>query len=212
MEVLTGSTLGRLRVIRTHANGPLSPAKGSLAIRKGEQELFLRQLSDGERRLVLLVADTARRMVVLNPMAPDALETTGVLLIDEIELHLHPLWQRTVVPAIQAAFPQLQVIATTHAPAVLSTVPNESIVVLDQGRVLPGVRRACNLDANSILKGLMGTSEFPTALQESFDALYRLIDTDPPTAQAHLDEMEGTLGPDHPELVRARALLAFLES
>jgi predicted ATP-binding protein involved in virulence len=149
-------------------------------------------------------------MVILNPGLEDPLQSPGVLLIDEIELHLHPQWQRRVISALQAAFPKVQLLVTTHAPAVLATVPNECVVVLDDGKVLPGVPRVYGLDANSILTGLMGTSTLPEAVQAKFDALYRLIDDDPEAASAAIEALSAEVGPDHPELVRARGLLVFL--
>lgn len=159
---------------------------------------------------MLLVADTARRMVILNPGLEDALLSPGVLLIDEIELHLHPQWQRRVIPALQAAFPKLQLIVSTHAPAVLATVPNECVVVLDGGKVLEGTPRVYGLDSNSILNGLMATPTLPDAIQARFDALYALIDDDPAAAPAAIDALAADVGSDHPELVRARGLLVFL--
>jgi energy-coupling factor transporter ATP-binding protein EcfA2 len=210
LGVLHGTGLAGLRVVRFHHDGQLAPARGRLVIRKGEHELFLGQLSDGERRLVLLVADTARRMVSLNPGLSNPLESPGVILIDEIELHLHPQWQRRVVGALQAAFPRVQLIASTHAPAVLSTVPNECVVVLDEGTVLPGSPRVYGLDANSILANVMGTSTLPEPVQAKFDALYRLFDDDPRAAATAVDALAAEVGNDHPEVVRARGLLVFM--
>lgn len=210
LEELQAVKLGKLRVVRAHEKGQLAPATGQLVIEKGNDELFIRQLSDGERRLVLLVADTARRMVILNPGLADPLLSPGILLIDEIELHLHPQWQRRVIRALHAAFPKLQLIVSTHAPAVLSTVPNECVVVLDHGAVLPGTPRVFGLDANTILNGLMGTSTLPEDVQKKVDEIYRLIDADPPAARAAIDALAAEVGADHPDLVRARGLLVFL--
>lgn len=210
LEELHGSGLGKIRVVRVHSNGQLAPARGRLVVEKADTPLFLNQLSDGERRLVLLVADTARRMVILNPTMKDPLKTEGILLIDEIELHLHPLWQRRVIPALQAAFPELQLIVSTHAPAVLSGVPNESIIVLEDGKVLEGTPRAFGLDANSILAGVMKTPILPDDVQRDVDEVYRLVDSDPDRAGDAIDALGKKVGADHPELVRARGLLAFM--
>jgi energy-coupling factor transporter ATP-binding protein EcfA2 len=210
MSTLGHGGLGRLQVVRTHVDGPLAPPRGRLVAAKGDQDLFLDQLSDGERRLLLMVADTARRMVVLNPDLPDPLAADGVLLIDEIELHLHPQWQRNVVAAVRAAFPNLQLILATHAPLVLSGVPNESIIVLDGGKVLPGSAQVFGRDPNTILEQVMGTPLRPDDTRTELEALFDAIEHTPTKARKRLKELEKKLGADDPDLVRARALLQFI--
>lgn len=210
LSTLHGVKLGTLSVIRSHGDDPLKPPKGRLAIEKNGHQLFIEQLSDGERRLILLVADTARRMVVLNPKMEDALETEGLLLLDEIELHLHPQWQRTVIAAIRAAFPRLQFVFATHAPAVLATVPNECVVVLDDGKVLPGTPQVFGRDPNTILSTVMDTPLRPDDVQAELDALFSELDAHPRKAKNRLKKLEERLGADDPDLVRARALMRFM--
>ena len=92
-------------------------------------------LSDGYRNMVAMVADIAHRAARLNPhlSANAATESSGVVLIDEIDLHLHPQWQRRVVGDLQRAFPNIQFIATTHSPFILQSLdPGE---VIDLGMV-----------------------------------------------------------------------------
>ncbi|RZN40351.1 MAG: AAA family ATPase [Methanosarcinales archaeon] len=87
-------------------------------------------LSDGYRNMVAMVADIAHRAARLNPhlSANAATESSGVVLIDEIDLHLHPQWQRRVVGDLQRAFPNIQFIATTHSPFILQSLdPGEVI-------------------------------------------------------------------------------------
>lgn len=90
-------------------------------------------LSDGVRAVISLVADLALRCVRLNGYllqeAPK--ETPGIVLIDEVDLHLHPAWQQKILTALRKAFPGIQFIVTTHSPQVISTVPAESIRVID---------------------------------------------------------------------------------
>ncbi|HAH46710.1 AAA family ATPase [Gimesia sp.] len=81
--------------------------------------------SDGYRNMLSMVADIAIRCVTLNPQlgSEAALETSGVVLIDELDLHLHPKWQREVIPDLMSAFPRIQFIATTHSPFVIQSLP-----------------------------------------------------------------------------------------
>lgn len=208
LSALRGVNLGDLRVVRAHTD-PFTPASGALAITKNEKTLFLEQLSDGERRLLLMVADTAQRMVVLNPGLNDPLEAEGIMVVDEIELHLHPTWQRTVVPALRAAFPKLQLILTTHSPQVLSTVRDEQVIVLKDGQVLNGAN-VYGQDSNTILQELMDTPRLPAPFQQSIDELYSWLESHPRKAKQRLKKLEAELGADHPELVRVRAMMEFL--
>lgn len=91
-------------------------------------------LSDGVRNLLALVADIAHRAARLNPHLGNeaAPQTPGIVLIDEVDMHLHPEWQQVVIGSLREAFPRVQFIVTTHSPQVLSTVPRECIRILEQ--------------------------------------------------------------------------------
>ena len=95
-------------------------------------ELPLEAMSDGARSVISMAADIAYRMARLNPdMGEDVtLKTSGVVLIDEVDMHLHPSWQQTVVNDLIKAFPKVQFIVTTHSPQVLTSVPAECIRIL----------------------------------------------------------------------------------
>lgn len=89
-------------------------------------------LSDGLRTMIGLVADLARRAQLLNPqLATEALWAPGIVIIDEIDMHLHPEWQQAVLTSLRETFPNIQFIVTTHSPQVLSTVPRECIRILE---------------------------------------------------------------------------------
>jgi len=89
--------------------------------------LNVQQLSQGEKSLIALVADITYRLVLLNPSLSDPLEGSGIVLIDEIDLHLHPTWQQSVIPNLLKTFPNIQFIASTHSPQVLSTIDYKCI-------------------------------------------------------------------------------------
>lgn len=101
-------------------------------------KLKVSQLSDGIKNMLGLVADIAYRCVLLNSHLNQnaAKETQGVIMIDEVDMHLHPAWQQTVVSSLTQAFPSLQFILTTHSPQVLSTVATSDIRILEDGNVL----------------------------------------------------------------------------
>ncbi|KKZ14310.1 MAG: hypothetical protein TH68_05255 [Candidatus Synechococcus spongiarum 142] len=95
-------------------------------------------LSAGQRSMTVLAADVAWRCVQLNPhLAGQALrETEGVVLIDELDLHLHPNWQRMIVRNLLSLFPKLQFIATTHSPFIIQSLDGQGLINLSNDNVL----------------------------------------------------------------------------
>lgn len=94
------------------------------------QTLPISNLSAGYLSVITIVMDMARRMAELNPELADPLHARGIVLIDEIDLHLHPRWQQEVVTALERTFPRIQFILTTHSPQVITTVDAENIRIL----------------------------------------------------------------------------------
>lgn len=92
-------------------------------------------LSDGYRNMIGIIADIAHRASRLNPHfgAEAARKTQGIVLIDEIDLHLHPKWQRRVVEDLKRAFPALQFIVSTHSPFILQSLEPGEVIDLGQG-------------------------------------------------------------------------------
>lgn len=101
---------------------------------KSGEHIFFNNLSDGYRNMVAMVADIAHRASRLNPHHEDkaATQTQGIVLIDEIDLHLHPKWQRHVVRDLKQAFPQIQFIATTHSPFIVQSLEPGEVIDLNQ--------------------------------------------------------------------------------
>lgn len=132
-------------------------------------EMIVDDLSDGFRSVISMVADLAYRMVRLNPQLGEqaVVDTPGLVLIDEIDMHLHPLWQQTVLLDLQKAFPKVQFIVTTHSPQVLSSVPASSIRVLSWGREFEGVRHvdfSLGADSTQILQEIQHVDPRPQSL------------------------------------------------
>ena len=134
---------------------------------EGERTLDLNQLSDGYRTTLALVLDLARRMAESNPPTikyPDPLDSEAIVLIDEIDLHLHPSWQQRIVRDLQDTFRNSQFIVTTHSPQVITTMRKENIRIL-----------ACDEDGHCTASE---PSISPLA-HEAGDALALIMDTHP---------------------------------
>lgn len=105
-----------------------SPTRMTVTLPAGELEV--RRLSAGERNWLALVADLARRLAIANPQLADPCQGEGIVLIDEIEQHIHPKWQTELIPELRAVFPQCQFIISTHSPQVIRDLEPEGIYIL----------------------------------------------------------------------------------
>ena len=179
-----------------------------MTVSKQGEELSINQLSDGEKCLLAMVGDWARRLAIANPSLENPLEGQGVLLIDEIELHLHPAWQRKIIPALTKTFPNCQLIVTTHSPQVVSHVKPEGIYILKttpEGTVAERPAYSFGRDSNQILEDLMDIPERPLEIKQSLREIFRAIgEKDLDSARQLIQEIAEEIGQDEPELVKAR--------
>ena len=169
----------------------------------------LNQLSDGYKSTISLVADIAYRMAVLNPqfLGEVCLKTDGIILIDEVDLHLHPAWQKRILKDLTEIFPNVQFVVSTHAPEVINSVLREQVIVLENYQALPAPMETYGKDANGILRAIMRVKERPNDIMEQFDAFYHAIDLhDYMQADEILSNLEELLG-DDPELAAMRVQL-----
>ena len=168
------------------------------------------ELSDGFHIYLAMVADIARRAVMLNEQdggeAPDLVE--GVVLIDEIDLHLHPRWQRVVLDGLRKIFPQLQFIVTTHSPQVLSSAENRQVRHLVGGKIQEHGVFVEGRDSNAILRESMGTDDRDTEGQAKLRALHDAIDQGArEQAEALYAGLLAKWGDLDPALIRARGMM-----
>lgn len=200
------------RISRVDPQDPSAPAnEGTLVFDKGGVRLTIDQLSDGERFVLLLIFDLARRLSIANADG-DALAGPGIVVIDEVEQHLHPGWQSTLLPALHATFPNLQFIVTTHSPLVIASVPGASVRLLHNFQVLD-VPPTYGKDANSLLESVFQVSYRPADLVARIRQIESQIDADDlEGARSGLDRIATTLSTEDPDVVRLRTLLEFLGS
>jgi len=146
-----------------------------LWIDHGETAIPVRQLSDGERGVLALILDLTRRLTQANPdMKDPAAEAEAIVLIDEIDLHLHPKWQRDIVHNLCAAFPKCQFIATTHSPQIIGEVEHERIQIISDGQVyLP--LYSFGVDSNRVLEGIMEADNRTSDVKELLSKISDLI-------------------------------------
>ncbi len=179
------------------------------AIKKGK-EFNIKQLSDGEKCVLALVGDMARRLAIANPSLTNPLEGAGVILIDEIDLHLHPAWQRKIIPAMEKTFPNCQFVVTTHSPQIFSHVRPLNIFMLNQKNneiIVEHPEGSFGLDSNYILEVNIGVARRNPEVMNRIERLFEYIANDEfETADAELELLHDDIGSD-PELVKADLLM-----
>lgn len=165
-------------------------------------------LSDGQRAVIGLVADIARRMCLLNPQLGNdvTLKTPGVVLIDELDMHLHPKWQRIITKGLQAAFPALQFIVASHSPQVLGELKPEEIILLrPEGTSHPQV--SYGLDSSRVLEEIMGATARSPEVEQALNTLFATLERNELDAAREQLKALTDLAPGIAELGGAKALL-----
>ena len=182
-----------------------------MAIDKGGQTLNVAQLSQGEKSMMALVGDIARRLAMMNPGLDNPLMGNGVVLIDEVDMHLHPQWQRRLIHQLTETFPQCQFILTTHSPLVISDTKNVLCYVLDEGQ-LKEQNGLYGLDANQVLMSVMNTEVRNSDVQGRLDRLLDLLHGNKLNeAKALFEELSSELPSGHIELAKAALLIRKME-
>ena len=172
------------------------------------------ELSDGYHVFISLVADIARRAVMLNEIdgADASARVEGVVLIDELDLHLHPRWQRVALPRLCDAFPRLQFIITTHSPQLLSSAENRQVRRLVDGRLQADHLFVEGRDTNAILREYMHTEDRDGEGTRELQTLHDFIDRGRLEEAAELyKKLLARWGDLDPDLIEAKVLLDLEE-
>lgn len=181
-------------------------------------------LSAGQRMMLALLANLAIKAVTQNAflLPPDKLgpddeplprvlrETPGVVLIDELDVHLHPKWQRRVATDLKETFPGIQFICTSHSPQVIGEVKPEEVRMLEGGEVTTPTR-TFGIDSDRVLNELMDATARNKQVEEKLRDLAAAIDReDFSQSEQLLKEVENILGETDPEVTHYRTLISFL--
>ena len=172
-----------------------------MVVRKAGIEMQVDQLSDGEKCTLALFGDLARRIAIANPSRENPLNGEGIVLIDEIELHMHPQWQRTVLGNLRSVFPNIQFIVTTHSPQVLGEADEDfqvfKFIGNGNGNVEIQTVSTYGKDSNAILKAEMNTNVRSQSVLDKFQEFYDALDAKRyEAAQGILDELRSFIGED----------------
>ncbi|MGE0084275.1 MAG: AAA family ATPase [Desulfococcaceae bacterium] len=188
-----------------------------MVVNKSGVTFEITQLSDGEKCMLAMVGDLARRLALANPGLDDPLLGAGVIMIDEIELHLHPAWQRVILSKLGEAFPRCQFIVSTHSPQVLSEVTPENIWILTQDRESDEIKcqrpsQTFGLDSCEILEEVMVTPSRNLEVSKHIEHIFDLIDNDKfERAKEEIARLKTKVRGSLPDIVQAEAMITMLE-
>ncbi|TRU61312.1 MAG: ATPase [Microcystis aeruginosa Ma_QC_C_20070823_S13] len=182
-----------------------------MEVTKKDKIVTVNQLSDGEKCLIAMLGDLARRMAIANPQNPDPLRGNGVIIIDEIDLHLHPQWQRFVVPKLLEVFPNCQFFISTHSPNIITHVQPESLHFMEQtemGIKFHPVQESYGKNVDRILEDLMGLETTrPKEIAEALKDIYEQISHNQlEAAKNKINDLRAKIQ-DDPELIKAEVII-----
>lgn len=205
VQLQQGRTIGALEAVKTAVVRCMAGWKrvwfdinqdGLLAEAEDGRQLPFRMLSDGVRNMLAMVADIAYRAALLNPHLGEraAEQTPGIVLIDELDLHLHPKWQRRVVEDLRTTFPQVQFVATTHSPFIIQSLRPGELINLEE----PTQSGPPSQSLEDIAEQVMGVevpqrSERYQKMMEAAEEYYRV-----------LQEAKATTSPEQRESLKLR--------
>ena len=174
-------------------------------------------LSDGVRAVFAMVADIACRCAKLNRHLGEHAceETSGIVLIDEVDLFLHPSWQQRIICDLQRTFPNIQFVVTTHSPQVISSVPKECVRIISDGEVVPFDSPTQGVEVSSILASIFNTDPIPqnSEIARKLDRLHALTTEglgNTPEWNSLYSELETYYGTDYGPLLGAKNHRDFL--
>ncbi len=172
--------------------------------------LPIRCLSAGYQSVIWMVLDIAYRMAALNPDLLDAAATCpGVVLIDELDMHLHPKWQWKIIEALSVTFPHVQFIAATHSPILIASCKNGQVISVENDEISYD-RSMYGMEINDVLQYAQGSQDMDKNIRSCLDQLYGLIDDGEfEKAKSRIIDLEMLLQPDHPEISKVGTALEF---
>lgn len=168
-------------------------------------------LSAGYQSLIWMIFDIAYRMALLNPdMLENISETPGVVLIDELDMHLHPEWQWKVIGALRETFPNVQFIAATHSPIIIASCKDVKIITINEHKNIGYNDSPYGMDVNYTLDSCQNSQILPEMVQRIVKEFSENIDNDNfEAAENDLKLLKKTLGEGHPKVTWAQTTLDF---
>lgn len=164
------------------------------------QEIAISKLSAGYQSLLWMVMDLAYRVCLLNPELKSRAEIQGIVLIDEVCMHLHPKWQWNVIQALRTTFPEVQFIITTHSPIVISSAREANLIFLDDKKKVKYLPECYGFTVEDVLQYRQESISRPKNIQAFVDEIDEALEDDAfEAAQQVLPKLKEILGEENQE-------------
>lgn len=176
--------------------------------------LPISSLSAGYQSLIWMCFDIAYRMAVLNPALVNKInEAPGIVMIDELDVHLHPQWQWLVIDVLRNAFPNIQFIATTHSPLIIASAKNVWCINISDIQHILAFQSGYGLEIQDVLQEIQQTNELPIEIQHIVKMFYQAIDAeDLKQAEVYLHQLQKEIGSNSPLVIKATEHLELEKS
>ena len=180
-----------------------NPNSESLLYCENGEYKTIDDLSAGYQSVLNLILDLAYRMAILNPDEGDNIPTEdGIVLIDDIESNLHPKWQWRIIEALTETFPNVQFIAATHSPIIVSSCKNANIICIDEEQDVRYIGDSYAFSVNEILRDMLGYYMRPAKIEDLIEKFGKSMDREEYTqAKNILKQLTELLGKEHPEII-----------
>lgn len=186
-------------------------------LKKNGNLFQVNQLSDGEKCYLTLIGDIARRLAICNPALENPLLGEGIVLIDELELHLHPAWQSDAIDIFRRVFPNCQFFISTHSPHIVQNLQldgNDTLNVLENGDVLPVSTSYGETLEQLYYRVFNMKTLLPAPLQKALDDVWARLgagETDTPELNSAIERLRCYLRPGNIEFSRIRMHIANIQ-
>lgn len=186
-----------------------------LIINFNNNPLPINSYSDGYRNLLWLAIGLTWRASELNPWMDYETAITnaeGIVLIDEIDLHLHPKWQSMAIPFLQKTFPKIQFFITTHSPIVIGNFKDGTLYRLEKDSSIKKIDLVYGEDANQVLREVMDAYERPIEVKNLLEEYLLMMEKrqfNLPRFAELRKKLKDLYGENHPEILRTETLLSL---
>lgn len=179
------------------------PNSNTLLYREDGEYKEIEDLSAGYQSILNLILDLAYRMAILNPDEGENIaKAEGIVLIDEIDSNLHPKWQWRIVDALTETFPNIQFIAATHSPIIVSSCKKANIISIDEKQKIRYIADSYAFSVNEILKDMLGYYMRPARVEDLLEEFEKRMDREEyAKAKEALEQLIDILGEEHPEVI-----------
>ena len=185
-----------------------SPQYGELAYKDYKEHMAISKLSAGYQSLLWMIMDLAYRVCLLNPGLQDKSQIRGIVLIDEIDMHLHPKWQWNIIKALQSTFPKVQFIIATHSPMVISSAKEAKLILLDEEQKVSYLADCYGYEVEDVLRFRQESVSRPKNVQVLIDQINEFLDDENfNDAENILEQLEKILGENNSEFKKIRGIV-----